>query len=411
MQHPDKKKFTTSSQEADSGLGKNNCMGSHVSTGGDSSGNNGVFRFRDPVTGTKQGGHVIPIVQNSQVGLGISIERAAFCKPFNNSSNVLNCMRVSTFQKTGKKPPRSGFSWVTNLPEFQSVPLDVTKTLGLQVDLRQSDQHEAFIGHTESRVAELTVLLQDIIDAGRINAKHAESLRGRMLWFETYAFGRVGNSAVKKLGDLAYLGVKDVSLKPNDIAAIKFLKDRVLKAPPVRINTRSLESWIIFVDGACEGEDRGVGTIGAVLSDPWGRFLHHFSEVVPASFMERCSYSKNPIYELEILPQLVSLLCWGQLLAQSQCVFYGDNDAARSSLIAGRAATLVASEFVEKEMGLQIKPWFARVPTSSNIADDPSRLSEDVVKSLGSTKTVVAWDEVMASMEHFVHIQSGVRDG
>ena len=97
------------------------------------------------------------------------------------------------------------------------------------------------------------------------------------------------------------------------------------------------------------------------------------------------------------------------------CVFYGDNDAARSSLKAGRAATLVASElvevFVEREMGLQIKPWFARAPTSSNIADDPSRLSEDVVRSLGSTKTVVAWDEVARSMEHFVHIQSGVRDG
>ena len=217
------------------------------------------------------------------------------------------------------------------------------------------------------------------------------------------------------MGDLAYLGIKDVSLKPSDIAAIKFLKDRVLKAPPVRISRRSLESWVIFVDGAGEGEGDKLGTIGAVLINPWGRFLHHFSEVVPASFMERCSYSKNPIYELEILPQLVSLLCWGELIAQSQCVFYGDNDAARSSLKAGRAATLVASElvevFVEREMGLQIKPWFARAPTSSNIADDPSRLSEDVVRSLGSTKTVVAWDEVARSMEHFVHIQSGVRDG
>ena len=92
-----KRLFTTSSQETDSGLGKNCCMGSHTSTGGDSSGNNGVFRFRDSVTGTKQGGHVVPIAQNSQVGLGISMERAAFCKPFNNSSNVLNCMRVSTW--------------------------------------------------------------------------------------------------------------------------------------------------------------------------------------------------------------------------------------------------------------------------------------------------------------------------
>ena len=82
----------------------------------------------------------------------------------------------------------------------------------MQVDLQESSSHRAYIGHTASRVEELSVLLDDILRAGRISAKHAESLRGRMLCFETYAFGRVGNSAVKKLGDLAYLGVKDVSL-------------------------------------------------------------------------------------------------------------------------------------------------------------------------------------------------------
>ena len=93
---------------------------------------------------------------------------------------------------------------------------------------------------------------------------------------------------------------------------------------------------------------------------------------------------KNPKYELEIYPQLISLICWGELI---------DNDAAKASMIAGRAATSVGSQlvnsFVTKEIGLQIKPWFARVPTSSNIADDPSRLSEDAVVALGSVKRVV----------------------
>ena len=142
------------------------------------------------------------------------------------------------------------------------------KTLGLQVDLQESSSHRAYVGYTASRVEELSALLDDILKAGRIDAKHAESLRGRMLWFETYAFGRVGNSAVEKLGDLAYLGVKDVSLKSSDLAAIKFLRDRVLGAPPVCISCRSLVSWVIFLDGACEGELEKRGTIGAVLIDP-----------------------------------------------------------------------------------------------------------------------------------------------
>ena len=39
---------------------------SHARTGGDSSGDNGVLEFRDPVAGTEQIGHVIPIVQDCE---------------------------------------------------------------------------------------------------------------------------------------------------------------------------------------------------------------------------------------------------------------------------------------------------------------------------------------------------------
>ena len=65
-QESDKKGlFATSSQEPSSGLGKDDCMGCHAGTGGDSSGDNGVLGFRDPVTGTEHFRHVISIVQDS----------------------------------------------------------------------------------------------------------------------------------------------------------------------------------------------------------------------------------------------------------------------------------------------------------------------------------------------------------
>ena len=84
-------------------------------------------------------------------------------------------------------------------------------------------------------------------------------------------------------------------------------------------------------------------------------------------------------------------------------------------MIAGRAATVVSSQlvdsFVSREMELQIKPWFARVPTSSNIADDPSRLSEDAVIALGSVKTPVNWSDFEKSMGQYVHSHSGVGCG
>ncbi len=79
------------------------------------------------------------------------------------------------------------------------------KTLGVAVDLSKSADGCAFVGHTESRKEELQHVLSDALAKGSIDAKLAESLRGRMQWFETFAQGRVrvrvANAAVKRLGD------------------------------------------------------------------------------------------------------------------------------------------------------------------------------------------------------------------
>ena len=280
---------------------------------------------------------------------------------------------------------------------------DSFKTLGVMVDLSKSSQGRAYLGHTESRKEELQHMLSDVLTKGSIDAKLAESLRGRMQWFETFAQGRVANSAVKKLGDLAFTGKKRVQLNDRDRSALLFLRDRILNAPPLCIERSTLETWIVFVDGACEGSDELVGSIGGVLMSPTGRLIHHFSSVAPEYFMTACNYSLNPIYELELLPMLVSVLVWGHLWKGCQIVFYGDNDAARSSLIAGRSSTQVGekiiSAFVEREFSLQIKSWFSRVPTSSNIADGPSRLDCTEVTGLGSVLTDLEWNLISSELD------------
>ena len=86
------------------------------------------------------------------------------------------------------------------------------KTLGVMVDFSKSADGRAYLGHTESRKEELQHMLSDVLAKGSIDAKLAESLRGRMQWFETFAQGRVANSAVKKLGDLALTGRRTVHL-------------------------------------------------------------------------------------------------------------------------------------------------------------------------------------------------------
>ena len=72
-------------------------MSCHAGTGGDSSGDNGVLGGRDPITGTEQIGHIIAIVQDGQARLGISTEITAFSQPVYNRSNVLDSMRVGSW--------------------------------------------------------------------------------------------------------------------------------------------------------------------------------------------------------------------------------------------------------------------------------------------------------------------------
>ena len=72
-------------------------MSCHAGTGGDSSGDNGVLRGRDPIAGTEQIGHIIAIAQGGQTRLGISTEITALSQPVNNSSNVLDSMSVCSW--------------------------------------------------------------------------------------------------------------------------------------------------------------------------------------------------------------------------------------------------------------------------------------------------------------------------
>ena len=122
--------FAASRQEANSGLGKDNRMSCHAGTSGDPSGDIGVLGRRDPIAGPEQIGHIIAIVQDGQVGLGISTELTTFCQPVYSRSNVLDrCVLArGTSQKIGRKPPPCGLSWGTNSPKFQLVPLNVTNS-------------------------------------------------------------------------------------------------------------------------------------------------------------------------------------------------------------------------------------------------------------------------------------------
>lgn len=74
---------------------------------------------------------------------------------------------------------------------------------------------------------------------------------------------------------------------------------------------------------------------------------------------------------------VLALDYWADRMRDGLQVCFGDNDAARFSLIRGNCASPVATKLMEhhlrREADCNLCVWFARVPTEANVSDYPSR--------------------------------------
>ena len=98
------------------------------------------------------------------------------------------------------------------------------------------------------------------------------------------------------------------------------------------------------------------------------------------------------------MPVLVAALLWGPACEQAQVCWYLDNEAGKSAFLKAYGATEIADgmvqTFTEHEMDLQIKSWFARVPSASNIADAPSRHEDSELRDRGALKVAIQWQAI-----------------
>ena len=85
-------------------------------------------------------------------------------------------------------------------------------------------------------------------------------------------------------------------------------------------------------------------------------------------------------------------------------VYVTDKNAVRDALIAGHTANNLARKILIATLGLeselQLTPWYARVPTDSNLADGPSRLRLEQFLQLGASACEIdasqCWDALLA---------------
>ena len=82
------------------------------------------------------------------------------------------------------------------------------KALGLLVDAGNFTQGSIELGHTPERKTELIEAIGSIIHEGHTTPKALEKLHGRMVWYNSFIFGRKLNFSVRRISKFARLSFK-----------------------------------------------------------------------------------------------------------------------------------------------------------------------------------------------------------
>ena len=253
--------------------------------------------------------------------------------------------------------------------------------LGAVLDLRRCRDGLALLANKEARVRELVANLEEVGREGAIEGSLLPRLRGRLLFSRSLCFGRVGGNALRALGIACAAGRRRLVVDGELARALFDLRSHLLRARPREIRTEHSCAPVILSDGSFEPgpSGRAEGGIGAVLLDPRDKRFLFFRAVVRGRAMERllAGGSKTVIFELEILPVLIARLVWAERLRGRSALYFLDNDGAKGALIAGYSPNALACELVSRVTALDLEgnslPWYDRVPSPSNLGDNPSR--------------------------------------
>ena len=104
----------------------------------------------------------------------------------------------------------------------------------------------------------------------------------------------------------------------------------------------------------------------------------------------------------------MALKLWGEECKQRFIVSFINNEASRAALIKAWSDSIHANNilrlYVDDEMLHGWKPWFGRVPSHSNPADDPSRLIIDKLLKAGVIHDIFDWNSILSKLVDAAHV-------
>ena len=251
--------------------------------------------------------------------------------------------------------------------------------LGIRINLEDTDKSLVKFTNTEKRSSELVNTISELLAKGSMTTLEAQKLRGRMQFMDGQLFGRLGKLCMREVTTHAF-DAKTSRLGTRTCDALRRFMVFLEHAEPRRIHLGTDDVWHIFTDACYEpnASDWKCG-LGGVLVSPKGEQAAFFSVSLNSDQLELlgADTKKTIIFEAELLALVLAFSVWRNFIEAFSVICFVDNNSARDVAISGNGRNITANcliEFLLKlEMASCTTPWYARIPTPSNIADEPSR--------------------------------------
>ena len=278
-------------------------------------------------------------------------------------------------------------------------PFDkVASMLGVELDLREISKGLIKVQNKPARVTEVAECLSTILDSGVIEAHALPSYLGKLQYAEAQLWGRTGKIALTDLREatLHKTGVFQISEEARE--AITVLLERFTSGRPRELRASvACRPHLVFTDGALEYGESGepVASIGGVLVSRNGK-VACFRCDVPKHLLEtwQTGGKTHVIGLVELYAAVVGLHTWREILKDDRVILFTDSWPAYDAVVKGTAGVkewrqlLLALEKTDESHPMHL--WTARVPSTSNPADPPSRRNVSDLAFLGDIDIIDA---------------------
>ena len=262
-------------------------------------------------------------------------------------------------------------------PDKHSVMASIFVYLGVQNDFTSVPRGVSMLRIIESRRKQLVELCDAFLRKGSMSHGEAASLRGKLYFAATSAYGKVGRAALQPILQRQE-GKVDSSdrLTPSMVLALKFFITLLNHMPDreIHLGCADRKPLLVWSDASWE---KGVGWLGFVVYDPQQARFFYSDSHVPSYILEFFIAKKQKIGQCEILAALMVYTSMPETFRDRDVIHWIDNTSAISCLLHGYSgkvdSALMVNAFHLFNAGLRARIHFEYVESKANVADLPSR--------------------------------------